>query len=420
MWQTILKYLLEGLGIAFVTKYMIGKSASPKQLLLITLSITLTFLILDQFAPSVATGARQGVGLGTGLSIVQFGSGDENSVEGMESVEGMDDPVAIDYYSNVNRATPSEHGQPIMRLNKKANVMDQYYASESMQHSTPSQVDFIGRFMDDRKTLKDAQPASSIHEAFVSKIEHEPVQGIMGFSGFGNFASLPSDMVFEKFESVPGGAASTSTSMPASSTSSPATTQYQTAAEHGLVYGTVTEKSSQKHFSRSQNTVYSGDIINITDNTGASTLSGLEGDKYIVADTTTNPTGNKLFKLRFQLVKGHQTTSMVPLKYGSAVYLQYNDDSGKTHLVNHNAGLNMIDAKGDNAFEIVNPQKLDDTGIVTQGTEVLIRRSITGDKLQYLQINTGKKRIDTNADVSNATKFKIIPQKGCGPLWRFI
>lgn len=412
MWQNILKYLLEGLGIAVAAKYLLGKASSVRELMLITVSITLSFIILDMFAPAVATGARQGVGFGTGLNLVQFGAG-HNEIR-----EGMDDPVAIDYYTHGGHPKISEEGQPIMHLRdsivaENSDKMDLYYSSEELQRSTPSQVDFIGRFMDDRMMLsrgkaKKTAESKNLHERFVSEIRRERVHNIAGFDS----QALTQGTV-SKIEAFAD--AADNTNLYNNFTSGAG----QTAAERGLVYGTVTVTPDQKHLSRINKTLYSGDLITLVDNTG-NTLAGFDGSKYVRAAAPADMNvGNKLFKLRFELTSGHDTTKLTPIKYGSAVYLIYNDDSAQTHKVSHNGDLNMMDSNKDVVFELINPTNNADTGVINQGDDILIRRAVEGDKMQYLKVNTDRKRVETNADAASATKFKALAQKGCGPLWRF-
>lgn len=403
MWQNILKYMLEGLGIAFAAKYLLGKASTLRELLLITVSITLTFIVLDLFAPGVATGARQGVGFGTGLNLVQFGAGSEIR-------EGMDDPVAIDYYSHGGHPRISEEGQPIMHLRENvaaenAGKMDLYYSTEELQRSTPIQVDFIGRFMDDRMMLsrektKSKSKSNNLHERFVSEIERERVRGVSGFD-----SQAMTQGMLSRIEGFAEAADTSGTG--------------QTAAERGLVYGSVTVTPDQKHVSRINKTLYSGDLITLVDNTG-NTIAGFDGSKYVRAAAPADMSvGNKLFKLRFELVSGHDTTKLTPMKYSSAVYLMYNDDSAQTHKVSHNGDLNMMDSTKDVVFELINPTNNADTGVINQGDNILIRRAGEGDKLQYLKVNADRKRVETNSDATGATKFKALAQKGCGPLWRF-
>jgi len=421
MWRNILKYLLEGLGIAIATKILLGKKTNISELILITISITATFIILDQFAPSIASGARQGAGFGAGLNVVQFGAGRQTMQRG-----GMDDKVAIDYYSHNNQAKISEHGQPIMHLNDRTveDKMDQIYPSEDLQRSTASQVDFIGRFMDDRLALSQKRKKHScrnMHEQFTSNINNEVVSKIMGFSGFSGQslwdkdANAPSLSLWnENFESP----AQQATQAPSAPSSQPAQQSHDSvasAAERGLVYGTITVTPDQRHLSRVGGTVYSGDLVTVRDTDG-NLFTVLDNNKYVVPSVTAD--GNKLFKLRFELKSGHDVTKLIPLKYGSQLYLLFNNDLSETIKISNKSDLSTVDDSS-NVFELVNANRVDDIGVVNFNDDILIKKVVDGEKLQYLKVNTTRQRVETKADVNSATKFKLEAGRGCGPLWRF-
>jgi hypothetical protein len=68
--QSLLKYLLEGVAVAAVAFYLNRKKTDVKEVLIIGLVAAGTFLILDQFAPAVGAGARQGSGFGIGFNLV--------------------------------------------------------------------------------------------------------------------------------------------------------------------------------------------------------------------------------------------------------------------------------------------------------------------------------------------------------------
>jgi len=68
--QSLLKYALEGLAVAVAAYYLTKKKTDIKEILTIALVAAGTFLILDQFAPGVAAGARQGSGFGIGFGLV--------------------------------------------------------------------------------------------------------------------------------------------------------------------------------------------------------------------------------------------------------------------------------------------------------------------------------------------------------------
>ena len=71
-----MKYALEGLVVAiaafWLPKFMGGKSLPLSQIGMIGLVALATFAILDVYAPSVGSSARQGAGFGIGAHLVGF------------------------------------------------------------------------------------------------------------------------------------------------------------------------------------------------------------------------------------------------------------------------------------------------------------------------------------------------------------
>lgn len=72
----LVKYGLEGLVVAiaafWLPKFMGGKALPPSQIGMIGLVALATFAILDKYAPSIGSSARQGAGFGIGAHLVGF------------------------------------------------------------------------------------------------------------------------------------------------------------------------------------------------------------------------------------------------------------------------------------------------------------------------------------------------------------
>ncbi len=112
----IIVYLLEGVAITIAIYLITKKQLQYAELFTLGLTIAVTFMILDLFAPSVGVGARQGAGFGlgfqqvagnpTGMPEQYYGQNCEGGVcTNTPTLEGMDDPVALQYYQAYN---PSE------------------------------------------------------------------------------------------------------------------------------------------------------------------------------------------------------------------------------------------------------------------------------------------------------------------------
>lgn len=406
---------MEGIAIAFVTQYLMGKNTNIKEIAMITLTITVTLFLLDKYAPGVGQYTRQGVGFNIGRGQIGGADGefvydgiidpalaevtgyadgsdvavlpvdfsrdrpvcsDEDSPQ--QLLEGMDDKVAIDYYSHDRIPTDNSDCHP----------------------EVGSQVNMIERFMDDRVAMnyysQDRQPTScgrDIHQESKDRI----LATQRGGAGTENAydASSNSD-IYSNYTDGPG----------------------QTVGQRGLVYGNLTIAPNQEHLARIKQTVYSGDLVNIF--ADGNKLVLLSDSKFVRA-VPSDKIGldDKFFKLRFQAVTDHRTDKMIPLTYGNGVYIKFNDETSQEVLLNHSGDLNSLSSQRDNIFELVNKDLPTSMSVVSFADNILLRRSVEGQPLRYFKINTERARVETTADLANATVFSIQPQKGCGPLWRF-
>jgi ABC-type Co2+ transport system permease subunit len=70
--KRIVKYLVEGLVVAFVAILIPHKPLDAEEIIILALTAAATFSILDVFIPSMGSSARQGAGLGLGFNLVKF------------------------------------------------------------------------------------------------------------------------------------------------------------------------------------------------------------------------------------------------------------------------------------------------------------------------------------------------------------
>ena len=70
--RKLMKYFLEGLAVALAAFYIPKKKMDISEILMISITAGIIFLILDMFSPSIANGARMGAGLGIGFNQVGF------------------------------------------------------------------------------------------------------------------------------------------------------------------------------------------------------------------------------------------------------------------------------------------------------------------------------------------------------------
>ena len=68
------KYLVEGGAVAVAVYYIPKKKMDMESILLIAITAAFTFALLDMYAPSIGSAARQGTGFGIGANLVGFPS----------------------------------------------------------------------------------------------------------------------------------------------------------------------------------------------------------------------------------------------------------------------------------------------------------------------------------------------------------
>ena len=73
--KRIIKYLVEGLMVAFAAFAIPKQSMNLEEIGLIALTAAATFSILDTYVPSIAVTARSGAGFGIGANLVKFPGG---------------------------------------------------------------------------------------------------------------------------------------------------------------------------------------------------------------------------------------------------------------------------------------------------------------------------------------------------------
>jgi len=72
LFRRSIKYLFEGLVVAFVASIMPKKSLSLDEVATLGVIAALVFAILDTFVPNMAVSARSGAGFGLGANLVGF------------------------------------------------------------------------------------------------------------------------------------------------------------------------------------------------------------------------------------------------------------------------------------------------------------------------------------------------------------
>ena len=66
------KYLVEGGAVAVAAYYIPNKKMNVEEIVMIAITAAATFALLDMYAPSIGSAARQGTGFGIGANLSGF------------------------------------------------------------------------------------------------------------------------------------------------------------------------------------------------------------------------------------------------------------------------------------------------------------------------------------------------------------
>uniref|UniRef100_A0A6C0J898 Uncharacterized protein n=1 Tax=viral metagenome TaxID=1070528 RepID=A0A6C0J898_9ZZZZ len=479
---------LKAAGITIISGYILKGLNSLKDLhtiLNLYISIVLTLLITSQFAPKVNLYVDHGIGHsighnmtgGTGIQLQKIlkhkGGGIQKALGTQrilkrKTIEGMDDRIAIDYYSPIQNevSTPlikPDHSlynnmiatnvngvdkiQEIEQVQGIGNLMDNTY-SLKLKHKGGGLQKALGmqrilkrktiEGMDDRIAIDYYSPIqnevstplikqdNSIYNTMIATNMNDEPNNVKGVEGFidgndGTHIVLTNKLVqvntleraIKGRQAINYGCNALKTNLIEAFAVGP------TAGERGLVYGTLnTSTHSDVNSVKSMgNIVYSGDLINIETSDG-NKLVLTENSTFVKAVPLDTVLGNTLFKFRFQLVTGHNNLKLVPIKYGDSIKLIYNDVNGQEVALNHFNGLNNLKNDKDTIFTIIKSTVSDDHSTINYNDNFILKQGNEGTK-GFLSVNMTHDKIVTNADFQTATAFIMSPAKGCGPLWRF-
>ena len=69
IFRRALKYLFEGLAVG-ISAFLIGRTLKAEQVIMIALTASAMYSILDMYAPSIGTSSRVGTGLAAGSALI--------------------------------------------------------------------------------------------------------------------------------------------------------------------------------------------------------------------------------------------------------------------------------------------------------------------------------------------------------------
>jgi len=355
----IVKYILEGLAVSFVAYYLTGKKTALSEILLLGVAASLTFLIIDLFAPNVSPGLRQGSGFGIGYGMVGGGPTPMpwqwyNQEGGFESQEQHDD--FKQFSGQPYKLREGQYSAGIVQAGYNENVRP--YNTYGCPHvSDPSVWD---------KDLFDAY--------------QENYQ--QGGDGTNPAAA---------------------TGQPAPAGTAPSSTQMVAVAEKKNNSFLVDDPEY-----REAGVLYSGDLVMISNN--GNYIQRGTVDSQIIFDKPLPKMGSNLSKLRIVLAKKHSTARQIPIKYGDAVHILHNayfNNKNETRFIKYGERL-QSHQEGPlfRVFKILDPADPKRTGNVESGKDVLLLRGDNQGDNVYLKLENDK-TVSSAATQSTATKFQI-------------
>lgn len=439
----VIKYALESCAIVFVTQYLLGKDANLWRSVVLAVTLTVTHIILDTYAPVVGQHARIGAGFGIGLKHVGGGCGCTRGgqcscgsvcncqrggcgcVGGGGQIGGMDDAVAIDYYKN-NRIPTLDPPFSSQSGGMDDTVAIDYYSNNrflSQKGGACKQVQAGGACkqvggMDDKvaidyysnnrfPTVTRGQNPSPTPEPSAKQVEASAQEQLVQVNEAMTSERSSQVNVMNRF--MDDRAAFAHHGSPDhSSVEGFAAPDARTAAEVGLVYGTMITKPAESAEDM-KNVLYSQDLVDITNN----------GKKLVMGKgnfVKASKSGAGLFKLRFLLAtEDENTPKMSPIRYQDPVKIVFNNEKSQTTTINHDGNLNALENNKDVLYELINQKNPSSESYVRLSEPVYLRRRTT-DKNAYLKVKSCN--IGSRADLKDASVFVLQPVKGCGPLWR--
>jgi hypothetical protein len=395
------KYVFEALGIAFVARYIIGQKTNFREILMMTATITSILIVLDIFAPAVGLSTRQGAGFSLGLQMtagptsvavpttqtdaaesVQLPTGQTAIEPGAIQSGGMADPLALYYFS---------HNQSLDGVDRallQPDVQNALVATDLEPHGSrlpttrPEQVNTLMRGI--MGLIASNKP--DVHQIGEATIMAQPVNVVEGF-----------------------------TDKDAASTNAPAATVGKTATAVAAD-PMMMPSAPGTHKTREGQTLYSNDLINIATSDGRKLILPVGSDNILaVLPEGPTSTGDRLFKLRFKIRGNRVWDRLVPVHYGDVVNIVFNDEAVKERALNHDRVLNALNSSKNIDFSLVKRDSINSTQDVKFNDNIVIKTLPTGQFLAASPSGT----IMSVADIEKATIFKLVPQVGCGPLWRF-
>jgi hypothetical protein len=426
----VVKYLLEGLAVALASHLVAGSKLNMKEIFMLGLTAASVFMVLETYAPSVASGARHGAGFGIGVNMVKEGfdncpdcRGCTNHPTGSEPAWGSGDAGGDTFVSGPQRGgdhTPGHITEPFFseeeesRFEAEAAVAEAEEALAEASFEIPevevdveSQTGFNEELFPEEELTtqqfqEDANPPEQLLQEAVAPSPNKPYKLINGvyshkalLAGYNeNAKAFNSDVNCSNQASYPwGGNASGQQVGGAEGDEEPAESA-----------GVVRDDNYRK-----ADALYSGDLVDVT--TEGKFLQRGSIDSQVVFDVPLAKVGTNLSKIRFVHPK-HSATKQTPLNYGEPIFIMHNayfNNMNQPKFVKYQPdGFLQSHQDGPlfRSFKVFDADNKDKRGPIEPGTEVYICIGDQDGDSIFLKVEDSKS-VSSKSPVANATRFQI-------------
>lgn len=410
----VVKYVLEGLAVAFVAYYLTGKKTDLFEIAMLGLTASLTFLVLDLFAPSVALGSRQGAGFGVGYGMVGGDADQDTVAEDFKDNQEGGNPTGRpwEWFKFNPTAAKQSGGGPTGRPWEWYNPFSSRTALKEGFESQ-EQHDEAAKDIGKPYKLKDGQYAAKIVQPGYN-------EEVRPYNTYGcQFVSDPSVWNQDLFDAYDAkghnqtGGADPSSAPTTGAPVAPPTQALPAPPGAPTTQPAPGEKKNDKfavddpEFRRA-GVLYSGDLVVLT--TNGNYIQRGAVDSQIVFDKPLPKMGTNLSKLRIVHANKHSLTKQVPINYGDPVNIMHNayfNNKNEPRYVKYGERL-QSHQEGPlfRVFKIVDPANPTRTGPVEPGQDILLMRGDVEGKNIYLKVEDDK-TVSSIAEQTNAAKFQI-------------